>query len=95
MISVFFTNLKQNYERCQHHQHQLHSVKISSEVLFFRDKTNYRTFSLANMSTASPRYSRTIYLRIRFFTFKKMVQNDKFPVKNGLFICDFKIRGPK
>ncbi len=25
----------------------------------------------------------------------KLVQNDNFPVKNGLFICDFKIRGPK
>ncbi len=25
----------------------------------------------------------------------KMVQNDNIPVKNGLFICEFKIRGPK
>jgi hypothetical protein len=35
------------------------------------------------------------YLRIRLFTLEKMVQNDKFPVKYGLFICEFKIRGPK
>ncbi len=24
-----------------------------------------------------------------------MVKNNNFPVKNGLFICEFKIRGPK
>ncbi len=24
-----------------------------------------------------------------------MVQNDNFPVENGLFICEFKISGPK
>ncbi len=41
------------------------------------------------------RYSRTFYMRIRLFTFAKIFQNDNFPVKNGLFICDFKIRGLK
>ncbi len=46
-------------------------------------------------STGGPRYSRSFYLRIRLFTLDKMVQNDNFLVKNGLFICEFKIRGLK
>ncbi len=44
--------------------------------------------------TGGPRYSRTFYLRIRFFTLEKMVQKDNFPVKNGLFIFEFNIRHP-
>jgi hypothetical protein len=44
--------------------------------------------------TGGPRYSRTFYLRIRLFTSTKRVQNNNFPVKIGLFICEFKIRGP-
>jgi hypothetical protein len=47
------------------------------------------------VSTGGPRYSRTFYLRIRVFTFEKLVQIDTFQVKNGLFIYEFKIRGPK
>ena len=45
--------------------------------------------------TGGPRYSRTFYLRIRLFTFAKLVKNANFLVKNGLFICEFRIRGPK
>ena len=40
-------------------------------------------------------YLRTFYLQIRLFTLAKLVLNDDFLVKNGLFICEFKIRGPK
>ncbi len=36
-----------------------------------------------------------LYLRTRLFTSAKMVQNNKFLVKKGLFICEFKIRWPK
>ena len=32
---------------------------------------------------------------IRFSTFENWSKNDNFLVKNGLFICKFKIRGPK
>ncbi len=39
------------------------------------------------MRTGDPRYSRTFYPRIRFFTLEKMFRNDSFPVKNGLFTC--------
>jgi len=39
-------------------------------------------------STGGPRYSRTFYLRTRLFTFTKLVKNDNFLVKNGLFICE-------
>ncbi len=39
------------------------------------------------MRTGDPRYSRTFYLRNRFFTLEKMVRNDSFPVKKGLFTC--------
>jgi hypothetical protein len=42
-----------------------------------------------------PRYSRTFYLQIRLFISTKRVQNNNFPVKNGLFICEFEISGPK
>ncbi len=48
----------------------------------------------SNVSTGL-RYSRTFYLRIRLFTLAKSGQNDYFLVKNGLFICEFKIRGSK
>ncbi len=46
-------------------------------------------------STRGPSYSRTFYLRIRLFTSTKSVQTNNFQVKTGLFICEFKIRGPK
>jgi hypothetical protein len=46
-------------------------------------------------NTGGPRYLLTFYLRIRLLTFEKIVQNDNCQVKNGLFICKFKIRGPK
>ncbi len=42
-----------------------------------------------------PRYSLTFYLRIRLIAWTKRVQNKNFLVKNGLFICEFKICGPK
>ncbi len=45
--------------------------------------------------TGGPRYSRTFYLRIRSFTLTKIAKKDNFQVKNGLFICEFKIHGPK
>ncbi len=48
-----------------------------------------------DLYTGGPRYSRTFYLRIRLFTSTKRVQNNNFPVKIGLFICEFKICGPK
>ncbi len=53
------------------------------------------TFYFYGTSTGNLHYSRTFYLRFCLFTLEKMVQNDNFPVKNGLFICKFKIRGPK
>jgi len=45
--------------------------------------------------TGGPRNSQTFYLRIRLFTLGKVVQNNNFLVKNGLFICEFSIHGPK
>ncbi len=49
--------------------------------------------------------SKILYRRASLFTdflsanslihIGKIVQNDNFPVKNGLFICKFNIRGPK
>ena len=36
--------------------------------------------------TGGPRNLRTFYLRIRLFTLVKLVQNDNFLVRNGLFI---------
>ena len=45
--------------------------------------------------TGGPHYLRTFYLQIRSFTFAKLVKNAYFLVKNGLFICEFSIRGPK
>jgi hypothetical protein len=49
----------------------------------------------SGLNTGIPRYLRTFYMRIRLFTLSKMIQNHTFPVKNGLFICKFKIIGPK
>jgi len=46
-------------------------------------------WQFVDANTGSPRYSRT-----RLFTFTKLVKNDNFLVKNGLFICEFRIRGP-
>jgi len=46
-------------------------------------------------STGGPRNLRTFYLRVRLFTLGKVVQNNNFQVKNGLFIREFRIRGPK
>jgi hypothetical protein len=43
--------------------------------------------------TVGPRYSRTFYLKFSLFTFAKNDQNDNFPVKNELFICELKICG--
>ncbi len=45
--------------------------------------------------TFVPRYLQTFYLQIRLFTFEKNVKIDNFSVNNGLFICEFKIRGPE
>ncbi len=47
------------------------------------------------LSTGGPRNSRTFYLQIRLFTLSKVVQNNNFLVKNGLFIREFRIHGPK
>jgi hypothetical protein len=51
-------------------------------------------FFASHSRTGGPRYLRTFYLRIRLFILEKMVRNDKFSVKNGLIIYEFKIRGP-
>jgi hypothetical protein len=57
-------------------------------VLFLEWKKRFRY-------TDVPHYFRTFYLQICLFTLTKMAQNDNFPVKNDLFICEFNIRGPK
>jgi len=45
--------------------------------------------------TGGPRYSQTFYLRIRLFSLTKLVKDDNYLGKNGLFICEFRIRGQK
>jgi hypothetical protein len=47
------------------------------------------------LRTGGPRNSRTYYLQICLFTLGKVVQNNNFRVKNGLFILEFRTRGPK
>ncbi len=47
------------------------------------------------LSSGGPRYTRTFYLQTCLFSSAKLVQKDSFLVKKGLFICKFKICGPK
>jgi len=56
-------------------------------------KTDSHYFT--EMYTGGPRNSQTFYLQIRLFTLGKVVPNNTFLVKNGLFIRKFSIRGPK
>ena len=44
--------------------------------------------------TGGPRYTRSFYMRIRLFTYEKLVEKAKFLVNVCLFICEFSIRGP-
>ncbi len=69
---------------------QLRFMKEKKFNNFYVMISTYET--QGSQTTCDTRYSRTFYLQIRLLTLAKMVQNDNFPVKNGLFICEFKIR---
>ncbi len=56
---------------------------------------NRAQYLTKRLSTGGPRYSQTINLRICLFTLSINCQNDYFLANNRLFICEFKIRGPK
>jgi hypothetical protein len=51
--------------------------------------------SLNQLNTGSPRYSRIFLSANLLIPIAKNGQIDNFPFKKGLFICEFKIRGPK
>ncbi len=57
------------------------------------------TFIKCNIISSITQYRRPSLFAIFFICefayshWKKMAQNDNFPVKNGLLICEFKIRG--
>ncbi len=46
------------------------------------------------LCTGGPRYPRSFYPQIRFFTFETLVKKAKFLVKMCLFICEFSVLGP-
>ncbi len=52
---------------------------------FNRINYYYSTLYQKKHNTGGPRYSRTFYLQICLLLSTKMVQNNNFPVKNGLF----------
>jgi len=64
-------------------------------ISFRRKFIPAQTSNLIYLNTGGPRNSWTFYLRICLFTLWKVVQNNNFLVKNGLFICEFRIRSPK
>jgi len=56
----------------------------------------YFCFSYSNIHIQAALVIRGLYyLRIRLITLTKLVKNDIFLVKNGLFIFEFRIRSPK
>ena len=72
------------------------SVLCRTIFLFVRPISYYRYFDIDFLvNTGGLRFLRIFYLQICLFTLVKLVQNDNFLVKNGLFICKFSIRGPK
>lgn len=52
-------------------------------------------FKTQNEITSYPSYSRTFTLQIRLFELVKLVQDDNFRVKTGLYMNKFIIRGSK
>ncbi len=65
-------------------------ITIDSVHLF---KTIFSRIKISN--TGDPRYPRSFYPRIRLFTHWNIGKKAKFLVKMCLFICEFRIRGPK
>ncbi len=80
------------YTHTHTHTHRHTIFNIQSLFSFY---SHYCYMYVFFHNTGGPRHSRTFYQRIRLLTLGKWSKMKNFPVKNGFFIYEFKIRGSK